>query len=85
MARFLLPYAYAKANTLLLEEQAGELVLWAPPEVPLSVLSEVHRLYAVARMESQDAALLMERIQVAYAGNESSAAPVFDPYAQVAA
>ena len=76
MARFLLPYAYAKANTLLLEEQAGELVLWAPPEVSLSVLSEVHRLYAVARMESQDAALLMERIQVAYAGNESSAATV---------
>ncbi len=76
MARFLLPYAYAKANTLLLEEQQGELVLWAPPEVSLSVLSEVHRLYAVARMESQDAALLMERIQVAYAGNESSAATV---------
>jgi general secretion pathway protein E len=76
MTRYPLPYAYAKANTLLLEEQPDELVLWAPPEAPLAALSEVHRLYAVARMESQDASLLMERIQTAYAGNESSAATV---------
>jgi len=76
MTRYPLPYAYAKANTLLLEEQAEELVLWAPPEAPLASLSEVHRLYAVGRIESQDASLLMERIQSAYAGNESSAATV---------
>jgi general secretion pathway protein E len=76
MTRHLLPYAYAKAHCLLLEQLGEELVLWAPPAAPLPALSEVQRLYAVGRMESQDAALLMERIQSAYAGSESSAATV---------
>ncbi|MBN8506793.1 MAG: type II secretion system ATPase GspE [Burkholderiales bacterium] len=76
MTRYPLPYAFAKAHALLLETQGDELVLWAPPEAPLSLLGEVQRLYAVQRLESHDAAQLTERIQAAYAGSESSAATV---------
>jgi hypothetical protein len=44
-ARHPLPYAYAKAHTLLLEDDGARLVLWAPENVALPALSEVLRLY----------------------------------------
>ena len=44
-ARHPLPYAYAKAHTLLLEDDGERLVLWAPDTVSLPALSEVLRLY----------------------------------------
>ncbi|MET0520127.1 MAG: type II secretion system ATPase GspE [Burkholderiaceae bacterium] len=71
-----LPYAFAKANTVLLEDDGASLVLWAPAEVSLATLSEVQRLYTLDRMEHEARATLAERINAAYAGSESSAAVV---------
>ncbi|MDG0834059.1 type II secretion system protein GspE [Pelomonas saccharophila] len=71
-----LPYAFAKANCVLLEDDGSALTLWAAPEVGLATLSEVQRLYAVDRLEAEAAASLAERIHAAYAGSESSAAVV---------
>jgi general secretion pathway protein E len=75
-ARHPLPYAFAKANTLLLEDDGERLVLWAPETVPLTALSEVLRLYDVDALEREAAPSLASRIAAAYAGGESSAAAV---------
>jgi general secretion pathway protein E len=71
-----LPYAFARANCVLLEDDGNTLTLWAPPELGWATLSEVQRLYAVDRLESEATASLTERINAAYAGSESSAAVV---------
>ncbi|MCV2356158.1 type II secretion system ATPase GspE [Paucibacter sp. B2R-40] len=71
-----LPYAFAKANSVLMEDDGSTLVLWAPPEVSLATLSEVQRLYIVDRFEQEPRSTLSERINAAYAGSESSAAVV---------
>ena len=75
-ARHPLPYAYAKAHHLLLEDDGERLVLWAPENAALPALAEVMRLYAVDVFEHEPAATLGNRIAVAYAGSESSAAMV---------
>jgi general secretion pathway protein E len=75
-ARHPLPYAYAKAHTLLLEDDGARLVLWAPETVGLPALSEVLRLYDVDAFERESADTLAGRIAAAYAGGESSAAVV---------
>ena len=75
-ARHPLPYAYAKAHTLLLEDDGERLMLWAPENVSLSALGEVMRLYAVDTLEHESASTLASRIAAAYAGGESSAATV---------
>ena len=75
-ARHPLPYAFAKAHTLLLEDDGEQLVLSAPEGAPLAALSEVLRLYDVDAMEHEAAATLAQRIAAAYAGGESSAATV---------
>jgi general secretion pathway protein E len=75
-ARHPLPYAFAKANTLLLEDDGERLVLWAPESVPLTALSEVLRIYDVDALEREAAPSLASRIAAAYAGGESSAATV---------
>ncbi len=71
-----LPYAWARANRLLLEDDGERLVLWAPEDAALSALSEVNRLYDIDVFEHESAATLGNRIAVAYAGAESSAATV---------
>ncbi|MEK8053392.1 type II secretion system ATPase GspE [Ideonella sp. DXS22W] len=74
-----LPYAFAKAHTLLLEDDGHERVLWAADASPAraaSALAEVLRTQAVHRVEHEDAARLAERIAAAYAGGEGSAAAV---------
>ena len=71
-----LPYAFAKANTLLLENDGEQLVLWAAETTPASALSEVNRLFDIDGFERELAATLVNRIAVAYAGAESSAATV---------
>jgi general secretion pathway protein E len=76
MARHPLPYAFAKAHTLLLEDDGGQLALWAAETTPLAALAEVTRLYAVQRFEREAAASLAGRIAAVYAGGESSAAAV---------
>jgi general secretion pathway protein E len=75
-ARHPLPYAYAKAHNLLLEDDGEQLVLWAPETVSLPALSEVLRLYVIDKLEREPAATLGNRIAAAYAGGESSAATV---------
>ncbi len=75
-ARHPLPYGFAKAHTLLLEDDGRERVLWAAETTPDSALSEVGRLYAVDRHEYEAAATLSGRIAAAYAGGEGSAAAV---------
>jgi general secretion pathway protein E len=75
-ARHPLPYPFAKAHTLLLEDDGRELVLWAAETTPPSALSEVTRVYDVARFEHEPAATLSSRIAAVYAGGESSAAAV---------
>ena len=71
-----LPYAYAKAHTLLLEDDGQRLRLWAGETTPGSALAEVARLFDVASFEREATATLGQRIAVAYAGSESSAAAV---------
>ena len=74
--RYPLPYAFARANQLLLEDQAGELTLWLHPASSTSGLSEVGRKFALHRVETQPADALIQRISAAYAQGESSAATV---------
>jgi general secretion pathway protein E len=71
-----LPYAYAKAHTLLLEDDGEQLSLWAGETTPPSALAEVTRLFDVASFEREATATLANRIAAAYAGGESSAAAV---------
>ena len=75
-SRHPLPYAYAKAHNLLLEDDGEQLVLWAPETVSLPALSEVLRLYSIDKLERESASTLGNRIAAAYAGGESSAATV---------
>ncbi len=71
-----LPYAFAKAHTLLLEDDGQQLLLWAGESTSPSALAEVTRLFDVTRFEHESQATLAQRIAVAYAGGESSAAAV---------
>ena len=75
-SRHPLPYAFARAQQLLLEDDGHELLLWAAADTAPAALAEVQRLYAVDRMELDTKARLAERIGNAYAGGESSAAMV---------
>ncbi len=75
-SRHPLPYAYARAHTVLLEDEGDRMVLWAPETVSLSALAEVLRLDDVDALEREAASTLANRISVAYAGSESSAATV---------
>jgi general secretion pathway protein E len=75
-ARHPLPYAFAKAHTLLLEDDGLQLVLWAAETTSPAALSEVTRLFDVASFEREPSSTLVQRIAAAYAGSESSAAAV---------
>ncbi|MEY2688327.1 MAG: type secretion system ATPase GspE [Pseudomonadota bacterium] len=74
--RYPLPYSWAKANNLLLEDDGDNLVLWADGRAGAPVLSEVLRRYAVDTLEHEGGEALAKRIAQAYAGGESSAAVV---------
>ena len=75
-SRHPLPYAFAKANTLLLEDDGQQMLLWAGENTSASALAEVTRLYDVTGFEREAAVTLSQRIAAAYAGGESSAAAV---------
>jgi general secretion pathway protein E len=75
-ARHPLPYAFAKANSLLLETEGDTTTLWTSEMVPLSALSEVMRLFVVNQIEREPQETLAQRIATAYAGGEGSAAAV---------
>jgi general secretion pathway protein E len=75
-ARHPLPYAFAKAHTVLLEDVGDQHVLWAADTASLSALAEVMRQFRVDAVERSDADELAQRIAAAYAHGESSAAAV---------
>jgi general secretion pathway protein E len=74
--RYPLPYAFARGNQLLLEEDAGQLVLWHAAQPAASALSEIVRKFGVRTLQQLDAAELAQRISVAYSQGESSAATI---------
>jgi general secretion pathway protein E len=74
--RRLLPYAFAKANHLLLEDDGEQRVLWASDSTPVSALGEVQRLYNIDLFEATPAPELAARIAAAYSGGEGSAMSV---------
>ena len=74
-----LPYAFARSNELLLEDQDGALTLWLhalDTEARRSAVGEVMRKFGVPQVETETAELLRQRISAAYAQSESSAATV---------
>ena len=76
--RYPLPYAYARTQQLLLEEDANERCLWVHAQTPAAAISEAMRAYRIDRVQPQDAAALVQRISAAYAQGESSAATVMN-------
>ncbi len=75
-SRHPLPYGFAKAHTLLLEDDGSQRVLWAAETTSASAISEVVRTHDITRFEAENAATLAQRIAAVYAGGESSAAAV---------
>ena len=71
-----LPYAFARAHQLLLEDDVRHLTLWHADAPHAGAWSEVLRCHPVDRFAHVDAATLLQRIGASYAGAESSAALV---------
>ena len=74
--RYPLPYAFARSQQVLLEDDAGVRTLWLHAATPASAISEVVRKHAPQALQSVDAATLIQRITSAYSRGESSAATV---------
>jgi len=74
--RYPLPYAFARNQQLLLEDDGGALTVWAHAGTPASGLGEVMRSYRVPQLALCAQPELQQRISVAYAQGESSAATV---------
>jgi general secretion pathway protein E len=74
--RYPLPYAFARGHQLLLEDDAGQLVLWHAAAPATSAFTEVIRKFGVRTLQQLDPAALAQRITAAYAQGESSAATV---------
>jgi general secretion pathway protein E len=77
--RYPLPYAFARTQQVLLQDDAGDLTLWLHPQSPRSAVAEVLRKYGHAAplgIESIAADALAQRTSAAYAQGESSAATV---------
>jgi general secretion pathway protein E len=74
--RYPLPYAFARGNQLLLEDDGQELMLWHAAGPMTRAMSEVVRKYGVRTLQLLDPAALAQRISAAYAQGESSAATV---------
>jgi general secretion pathway protein E len=77
--KYPLPYAYARAQQVLLQEDAGALTLWVHPQSPRAAVAEVLRKHGLAEhivIESVATDTLVQRISTAYSQGESSAAMV---------
>ena len=61
-----LPYGFAKAHTLLLEDDGHTRVLWATEAASPTALGEVLRQHAVARIERAPAAELAWKRTIAF-------------------
>ena len=78
-SRYPLPYAYARSQQLLLENQNGELTLWLhrmDTGATAGGVGEVLRKYSVNHIATEPLEQLRQRISAAYAQSESSAATV---------
>jgi general secretion pathway protein E len=83
MARYPLPYTFARSNQALLEDDGQNLMLWFSDATPRSAIAETMRKYApdgenihqvaIEKVASED---LIQRISAAYAQGESNAAAV---------
>jgi len=73
--RYPLPYAFARSQQLLLEDDGEQLVLWHAGK-PAPAWSEVLRKFRVRNLQRLEAPALAQRISAAYAQGESSAATV---------
>ena len=71
-----LPYAFARAHQLLLEDNGRQRVLWHGPQPDACALSEVLRKHAVHKLLMLEPAALAQHISNAYAHGESGAATV---------
>ena len=71
-----LPYAFARSQQLLLEEDQGNMTLWIHSITPSTAISEVMRKYHPQKVEVIDLSALSQCITAAYAEGESSAASV---------
>jgi general secretion pathway protein E len=83
MARYSLPYSFARSNQVLLEGDDAGLTLWLCDATPRSALSEIMRKYDLAGIDTAQSAIqkvatdtLIQRISAAYAQGESNAAAV---------
>ena len=78
--RYPLPYAFARSNALLLEDDGHSLLLWHNANPDLAAMGEVMRKYGVHSpalgLQRADPGTLAQRISAAYANGESSAAAV---------
>ncbi len=77
--RYPLPYAFARSQCVLLEEDADIRTLWLQPATDPSAVGEVLRhfgMHTVQSIQSTDAATLAQRTSAAYAQGESNAAAV---------
>ena len=78
--RYPLPYAFARSNALLLEDDGHGLLLWHNASPDLAALGEVMRKYGAQspamNLKRADLGTLAQRISAAYADGESSAAAV---------
>ena len=53
VTRHPLPYAFAKAHTLLLEDDGEAPVLWAADSTPTAALAEAARVFPITRLERE--------------------------------
>ncbi|MEO7854414.1 MAG: type II secretion system ATPase GspE [Rubrivivax sp.] len=74
--RYPLPYAFARGNQLLLEDDGQDMTLLHGAVPPRSAWGEVMRKHPVRAVQQLDANALAQRISAAYAQGESSAATV---------
>ncbi|WP_342616542.1 ATPase, T2SS/T4P/T4SS family [Rhodoferax sp. GW822-FHT02A01] len=75
-SRYPLPYAFARNQQLLLEQDGDTLTLWVHATTSPGGISEALRKYRADRVELLSADTLQQRISAAYAQGESSAASV---------
>ena len=83
MARYPLPYTFARSNQALLESDESGLTLWMSDATPRSAIAEIMRKHGFAGINTAQSAIekiapaaLIQRISAAYAQGESSAASV---------
>ena len=74
--RYPLPYAFARNQQLLLEDDGDRLTLCLHAQSPLAGVAEVMRRFGAQQVAVHSATVLQQRISAAYAQGESSAATV---------